>query len=173
MFWPGLRSINKQKQRWDKDPEELWQNTVWVFLQVVCKIDVAKRPERLAKKIINDTVHKLCDIYRKKWTIAKLEIPLESDNGEEDDGEIIVGAKDDIDYDGIDLRIIQEAEINRLREHLDAGRISEEDFLLLVGTRIYGISVADYAREVGMKYELARKRRLRAEAKLRPNRRNK
>lgn len=170
MFWPGLRSLHHQKQHWDADPEELWQNMVWVFLQVVCKIDVAKRPERLAQKIMNDTIHRLCDIYRKKWTIAKLEVPLESGNGEDDnEGEIIVGAQDDIDYDGIDLRILQASEIKRLRKHLNSGRISEEDFLLLVGTRVYGKSVADYAREAGMNYELARKRRLRAEAHLRRN----
>ena len=170
IFWPGLKSIHHQKCHWDTDPDELWQNMVWVFLQVLCKIDVAKRPERLAQKVINDTVHRLCDIYRKKWTIAKLEVPLESSNGEDDDtGEIIVGAKDDIDYNGIDLRILQESAIKQLRKHLNSRRISEEDFLLLVGTRVYGKSVADYAREAGMNYELARKRRLRAEAHLRRN----
>jgi len=161
MFWPGLRSIRHQKYHWDTDPEELWQNLVWVFIQVICKIDIAKRPNRLANKIINDTVHRLCDIYRTKWKISGLEQSLDSDPTSS------IGAKDDIDYEGIDLRLSQATETQRLQKHLDSGHISEEDFLLLVGTRVYGKSVAEYAREVGIKSDFARKRRLRAEAKLR------
>ena len=45
--------------------------------------------------------------------------------------------------------------------------ISEADFLLLVGTRVYGKTAAQYARETGMCSDLARKRRLRAEAAIR------
>lgn len=177
MFWPGLRSIHYQKRHWDTDKDELWQNMVWVFLQVVGKIDVAKRPERLAQKIINDTVHRLCDMYRRKWDIANREVPLENGNDENDDdedandGEIVTGAKDDINYDGIELRILQESETRRLRQYLESGLLNEKDFLLIVETRVCGKSVADYAREVGMSYDLARKRRLRAEANLRSNKR--
>ena len=60
--------------------------------------------------------------------------------------------------------MIRSIEIQRLREHMEAGRISEADFLLLVGTRVYGKSVADYARETGLDYQVAKKRRQRAEA---------
>jgi len=162
IFWPGLKSLANQKRHWDKDAEELWQNLVWVFLQVVCKIDAAKRPERLAQKIINDTVHHLCDMYKRKWATARMEQSLDSD-----DADPAIGAKDDIDYDGIDLRIRQESAVKRLRVHLDSRLISNADFLLIVETRVYGKSVAGYAREAGMSYELARKRRLRAESNLR------
>ena len=59
---------------------------------------------------------------------------------------------------------MQGIEIKRLRAHMDAGRITEADFLLLVGTRVYGRSVANYARETGLGYQVAKKRRQRAEA---------
>ncbi len=65
-----------------------------------------------------------------------------------------------IDFARIELREAQE----RLREHLNAGRITEADFLLLIGTRVYGKSVADCARETGLDYQVAKKRRQRAEA---------
>ena len=51
--------------------------------------------------------------------------------------------------------------------HLDAGRITEPDFLLLVGTRLYGQSISEYARNAGLKAEAAKKRRQRAEAAIR------
>ena len=72
-----------------------------------------------------------------------------------------------IDFEGIDRRIAQEAEIERLRDHLAAGRITEADFLLIVGTRVYGQSIPAYARAAGLKKEAAKKRRLRAEAAIR------
>ena len=47
---------------------------------------------------------------------------------------------------------------------MEAGRITEADFLLLVGTRLYRQSIAEYARSVGVNTEAAKKRRQRAEA---------
>jgi hypothetical protein len=67
----------------------------------------------------------------------------------------------------MELREAQELEIRRLREHQEAGRITEADYLLLVGTRVYGKPVVDYAREMGLAYQTAKKRRQRAEAAIR------
>jgi len=79
----------------------------------------------------------------------------------------LAGGVEGIDFAGIELREAQEIEINRLREHFEADRITEADFLLLIGTRVYGKSVADYAREAGLDYQVAKKRRQRAEAVIR------
>ena len=161
VFWPGLKSLCWQKRHWDTDAEELWQNIVWSFLETVTRLDPAKRPARLAQKIINDTVHRMGDIYRKKWAIANAEVSYDTEEGES-----LLGGKDDIDYWTIELHIRQESAIRHLRKYLLAGVINEEEFLLIVGTRIYGKSVSNYASDVGLDYELARKRRQRAEAKL-------
>ena len=72
------------------------------------------------------------------------------------------------DLDGIALREVQEAEIKKLRGHLKQGLISEADFYLLVGTRLYGESLADCARKAGLGYQAAKQRRQRAEAAIRP-----
>jgi len=162
VFWPGLDSIFNRKKHWDPDHEERWQNVQWAFLQTICKLDVSRRTDRIVHRIVNGTIHRLHEEYRRAWKRAEREIPTDPELMEE-----IIGGAEDPGLDAVDLRSQQEAEIRRLREHADAGRISEADFLLLVGTRVYGKSAAQYARENGMSGDLARKRRLRAEAAIR------
>jgi len=162
IFWPGLGSIANRKAGWDTDADERWQNVVWAFLQTVCKLDTAKRPDRLVQKIINDTFHRFHEEYRRSWNRSEREVATDPKQFEDQPS-----GDDDLVLDEIDRRSKQEAEIKRLEEHMEAGRISEADFLLLIGTRVYDKSAAEYAREVGMNGELARKRRLRAEAAIR------
>lgn len=162
IFWPGLESIHFQKRRWDADPDERWQNVTWTFLKILCRVDVKRRPARLVQKVFNDTVHHLHDEYRRAWNRTNRELKVEPD-----EIDALVGGVQGIDFAAIELREKQENEIDRLREHLDAGRITEADFLLLVGTRVYGKSIAEYAREAGLDYQVAKKRRQRAEAVIR------
>lgn len=162
IFWPGLESIHFQKRGWDADPDERWQNITWTFLQVLWRVNVKRRPSRLVQKVFNDTVHYLHDEYRRIWNRTNREFTADPEAIE-----ALAGGVEGIDFASIDLRDAQEIEIERLREHTDAGRISEADLLLLIGTRVYGKSVADYAREVGMDYQVAKKRRQRAEAAIR------
>ncbi len=162
IFWPGLESLHFQKRGWDPDPDERWQNLIWTFLQVLCRIDVRRRPDRLVQKVYNDTVHRLHDEYRRVWERADREVTADSQQIE-----TLAGGTAGIDTSGIELREAQENEIERLRQHMEAGRITEADFLLLVGTRVYGQSVADYARGAGLNYQVAKKRRQRAEAAVR------
>jgi hypothetical protein len=162
IFWPGLESMYFRKRHWDADSDERWQTIQWTFLQVLCRVDVKRRPERLVQKVINDTIHHFHDECRRGWKHVNHEIATDAEMIE-----ALAGGVDGIDFEALDLREAHEREINRLREHLDAGRITEADFLLLVGTRLYGQSVADYARGVGLDYQVAKKRRQRAEAAIR------
>jgi hypothetical protein len=162
IFWPGLESIHYQKRSWDSDPEERWQNVTWTFLQVLCRVDVKRRPDRLVQKVFNDTVHHLHDEYRRTWDHANRELTADAEQLD-----VLAGGVETIDTADIELREAQELEIRRLRQHLQQGRITEPDFLLLVGTRVYGQSVAEYAREAGLDYQVAKKRRQRAEAAIR------
>jgi len=162
VFWPGLESIHWRKRRWDPDEEELWVNILWAFHKTICSIDVLKRTNRLVQKVINDTFHNLYAEYRREWNWMNRKAPV---NLHEID-ERMIGDKN-IDFPLIELRETKEAEIKRIQKHLSEGRINEADFLLLVGTRIYGKSIVDYAREVGLDYEVVKKRRQRAEASIR------
>lgn len=162
MFWPGLESICHRREHWDDNPDELWQNAVWTFLRVVCRLDERNRPTRLVQKLVNDTIHRLHSEYRRRWDRTDPEV-LAGPN----DIESLAGAGDVIDVEAIDLRQWHERELARLRRHLDSGLINESDFLILVGTRLYGESMAEHAREVGLDYQVAKKRRQRAEARIR------
>ena len=112
--------------------------------------------------MFNDTVHHLHDEYLLAWDYANHEIPTDPLYLEE-----LAGGVEDVAYSFVDLRDEQAAEVQRLRVHMESGRITEVDFLLLVGTRVYGQSVADYSREAGLSYQLVKKRRQRAETVIR------
>ena len=161
IFWPGLESIHRQKYRWDADPDDLWQNIVWTFLQIICRIDVGQRPERLVQKIFNDTVYHLHEEYCRNWAQQNREILMAPEEIED-----LRRGGENIDRVGIELRDAKQKAINWLREFMAQGGISEADFHLFVGTRIYGNSLAEYARENGLKYRAAQKRLQRAQAKI-------
>jgi hypothetical protein len=162
LLWFRLESIARWKRRWD-DPEQLWATTLHVFIRVIDRIDVNRRPERLAQKVTNDTLHDLYLECRKRWDRADREVGMDPDELEE-----IGGGTPAVDYDEvIDLRAARDREIQRLREHLEAGRITESDFLLMVGTRLNGEGLRERAQEMGLSYPVARKRRWRAEAAIR------
>ena len=163
IFWPGLKSMCLRQRRLDPEPGELWANAVWRFLQVVCDLDLERRPDRLVQKLVNDTIWRLRGEYRRARERAAVEIPT--------DPRLLVdlaGGVEDAGLVGVDLHDEQAGQVARLRKHLEAGRISEADFHLLVGTRVYGNLLRECAEEVGLSYEAAKKRRQRAEAALRP-----
>jgi len=161
IFWPGLESIHWQKRSWDSDPDELWQNIIWTFLQVLCRIDVERRPERLTQKIYNDTVYHLHQQYFRIWAQENREILM----APEEIRELKRGAEG-IDQAGIELRDAQQKAIRWLKEYRAQGQISEADFYLFVATRIYGQSLAQYARENGLKYRAAQKRLQRIQGRI-------
>jgi hypothetical protein len=158
LFWSDLEKLLCIKRRWDPAEGELWRNVTWVFIEVLSRIDLKKRPERLAQKVLNDTSHHLHDEYRDAWHRADQELVVEQD----EIVELAGGAEDDT-FAALAFREEREVEIRRLRTHLEAGRITESDFVLLLGTRVYGKSVVEYAREVGLTFQAAKKRRQRAE----------
>jgi hypothetical protein len=161
IFWPGLVSIHHKKCYWDEDePDELWQRIYWAFHESICRIDLKRRQDRLVQRIYNSTVHRLHDEYQRVWKRAKREIATDPDELDEFPYEDVAIDLDEM----IDARATLAREVSRLRRHLNAGRINEADFLLIIATRIYGKSIVEYARETGLDYELVKKRRQRVEA---------
>ncbi len=173
IFWPGLRSIFFRKRHWDPDQtQQLWSTILWVFLEVVCRIDVTRRSKQLASKVINDVYHRLYDEYCRAWDRADHEKCFDREElralADEEEIAAFAGKVHDCENSAsLGLREEIEAEIRRLREHVEAGRISEADFLLLVGTKVYRQSISDYARETSRCYQTIRKRHQRAMATLR------
>ncbi|MBP9032284.1 MAG: hypothetical protein KBG29_00225 [Pseudomonadales bacterium] len=156
IFWPGLEGIWRRKWHWDRDPDALWANIGWAFLRAVCRLDPSTRASRLAQKIVNDVFHGLHDDYRREWRRAAREVATDPDELADRDVE------DQRDAAAAALHMEQQARIEVLRAHRAAGRINDTDFLLLLGTQVYGRPLADCARESGLTYEAAKKRQQRA-----------
>jgi len=162
IFWPGLESVYRRKLAWDPDADELWQSVLWAFIQVTDLLDVSKRPGHLARRVCRGTTHRLHDKYRILWNRTARETPTDPDKLEE-----IGGEAEDPQFAAVEARDLSQSIVRRFRRHLEAGHIREADFLLLVGTRAYGQSLAQHARQAGMSYQAAKKRRQRAEAAIR------
>jgi hypothetical protein len=154
VFWPALEGIHMQRRGWDPDPEERWQNIVWTFLEYVSGVDMSARRDHLVRKVYNDTAKRLYEGYRKRagWQETQLDEEME----ERLVDEVVETAEER-------LRNVRRVQVEKLKTYRRSGLIDKEDLLVLIATRVYGRSLADYARERGMGYDMARKRRKRAE----------
>jgi hypothetical protein len=175
--WPGLLTIHRRIGHWDKDADDRWCRITWAFLQTVMGLNTEQRSERFVQRIYGETYKRTHRDYEKEWnwerplrsldprpkdaTIPWWHNPDGDDHfrrepGESDWGMALWEITDELDL-----------EIARLRAHHEAGRLSEADFYLLVGTTVYKQSLAEYVEEHGLDYEATKKRRQRAQAVIR------
>lgn len=162
LFWPRLRAVCHKREHWDRDVDALWANTLWAFLQSVCHHDLTRRSHLLFRQLTNSATRRLGDEYRKARRRTAFEVPTDPEIVER-----LAGGTKDCGPSGLELQEEQDLRIERLREHLAAGRISETGFHILVGTSVYGKGLHEYAKEEGLSYQAAKKRRQRAEAAIR------
>ncbi len=164
IFWRGLRSIHSQKRAWNRDDGARWQSVTWAFLQVISRIDVDARPDRLVQAVINKTVSRLYQACRSEWRLASTEMTTADREIEE-----IAGAVEDEPDLAEDLRLVAADFVEWLRAKAAKGLISRADLHLIIETRMLGESAAEYARKHGLSHEAVRKRRRRAEKLLSSN----
>jgi hypothetical protein len=157
IFWRALESILRKKRHWDNDPDQLWGNTYWSFMQAICRLDPAQRPSRLAQKLSNDTIHRLHRLYRRNWDHARRQISTDSD-----DMATKYATKTERSAAAIELGEEQELRITQFQAYRRSGQIDDVEFLLLVGKHVYGHSIATDAGAAGLTYEAAKKRQQRA-----------
>lgn len=151
-LWPGLANIARQKRIWDFSARDRWQNIVFVFLQYLCSLNLGTRRNRMAQKLINGTARNLYRLYNGSRRYSEHESAADSANFDTRQSK-----NGSIDINEIECQTKQDV----YSRHLSDGRILRKDFKLLVATRIEGKTVAQYAREVGMTADQARKRRMR------------
>lgn len=159
IFWPGLEAIHFRRRAWDKDVDSRWSNVTWAFLDVLIRIDVERRPDRLVQKIVNDTMHYLYLACRREWTRTEREAATAPD--------LLETLAPPVEDSRLATMEAQDAKVQFLRDHVSAGRIGEADFHLIAGTRVYGKPLGECARELGLSHCAAEKRRQRAEAAIR------
>jgi len=162
VFWPDLRRIHNRKSHWDQDVYRRWSNVTWAYLKAANNLDPATRPHGIARKLFNDTVHHLYEIYRAEWDQQKREAPTDpmvlSDLYDRPAPPPQASPETGHLHDRIMASLI---------DHMKAGRIGELDYLLILGTRIYGKALSQCAEEAGLAYQAAKKRRQRAESVIR------
>ena len=171
IFWPALEAIHKRKTHWDPDPDNRWQNIFSVFLQVVSRIDVFRRPQRLVQKVVNDTFRGFYDLCRGEldWVNSLADPTPSEDEEEEEEDPFDALAKDGeaTEFVEAERRCDEAFQIKKLRHYVSSGVISETDLFLIVGTRTYGASLSKFASDRELSYEWAKKTRQRAEARIR------
>jgi hypothetical protein len=163
LFWPGLRSIQTQKRRWDRDdPEELWQRIFWAFHQAICQLDGTELSAWLDARVISLTVTNLGYEYRCQWRQQKRLKLMDPDELAE-----MKRGDEGIEFAAFEFSEETEARAAAWRRHVDRGLITETDFQLLIGTEVCLDDLKDVAKRLGLSYEAGKKRRQRALATLR------
>jgi len=161
-FWPTLESIQWQKRGWDPDAEGLWHNLYWQFLEVVHGIDVVRRPDKIAGRVFNTTVHNLHEHYRHKWDRGGGEVNL-GNEAYTALADQLVGEDTTQVESRADLALLIRA-LKRLR---DRGILSRTEFRLFWAVDIGGQSVVEFASRRGLAYHAVKKTRQRALRKIR------
>jgi hypothetical protein len=156
IFWTNLEALASAKRFWDPDPDELWSNLRSIFLQVLCRYEPARRPHNIAQKINLDTFHHLYQHYKREWPWTR-SLRLDDDKSETPQ---IAGAARGID--DVEASLDRQWRLRHLRSLRNRGVLTETNYLLLVGTEVYGRTLSDMAAQLGLAYEAAKKRRLRA-----------
>ena len=159
IFWPGLKSLCIRRRLWDVEFTELWANAIWAFFEAVCHLDLARRSQRLIQKLANDTARRVSLEYKSQKRRADFEIPTDPEQLK-----YLAGIIEDYGFKDLDYRQEQEALIKQFSEYLQSGLINQIDFDLLVGTFVYDKCIQECAQEIGISYQLAKKRRQRAVA---------
>lgn len=122
IFWPGLVSRWGKDSHLDRDdPDELWQTIACVFIRVIDRIDVDRRPERLVQKVVNDTIHDLRYEYRRRRNRTYRESAAEPERLER-----LAGGIEGFSFEVLCRREAVEQYVSRLRAHCDSGRITSD-----------------------------------------------
>ena len=144
---PGLKRAAARILFEAGERDELWSILLANLWERITSYPLERRPRRVAANLLLDTIHAtLTDFGRARRTIQATE-PLVSD-------ELAPARREE-----------EEAEVVLARA-ARAGAISCEEAVLILRTRLEGLSLATLARELGVSYDALRVRRRRAERRL-------
>jgi hypothetical protein len=145
---PGLsRLFHQHAGRWPGlEDAELWAQMMVSLLEVVCSYDLKRRPHRIAKNLLMDTLRRTL-----RWLHANHGRPRALPPHRAT-GDRTVEAAEAMPYVQVLVR---------------DGIVSGEDAAILLATRIVGERLPVLARKRGRSYEALRKRRQRAQQAIR------
>jgi hypothetical protein len=172
LFWQRLFLISNRLRRLDEDDNSRNSQVYWSFLHALHRSELLQRPARLGLKILNDVQHDVRFFYRREREYGSPLDPVTDDKDEDqEDGtrcsKVLAG--DDDGFTQINLQHDVRAVRRWLKQLVRRGRLSKPDYLIFVGSYVYGHSLQTMASRLGLTYEATRKRRQRAEKFLQKN----
>jgi len=153
-FWPGLRSLHRKKQKWTDDAKEFWQEIVRTFLEVVHDLDPRTTRMHPTAAIYWGTFHALYRTYAAQWKRDKTELQVDAEFIQ---AQTLGSERQPSKEDALSTKF---------EALLQSGHINEVEFHLLVGSFVHGHPLRTCAKEAGLSYEAAKKRRQRGLQKL-------
>jgi hypothetical protein len=180
-MFPALDRIYKARTYQTGDHDDLWGRVVEAFAEALDRYPVARRPARVAANIDGETMATLrrAGLREKQIRLAHERIAvailpfrqcLEVVDSEDPTcdhlslGDFVApGPEPELPPDDVEM----EAAARAATSHFDAGEITDQDRFLLLGVSLYGHTLGDLAREIGISREAAKKRHLRAINRLR------
>jgi hypothetical protein len=147
-FGPGLSHLfHQQVGRWPGlEAAELWAQITESFLEVASSYNFTRRPHRVAKNLILDTLRRTL-----RW--------LHAHHGQAK-APRVVPATDKVSIEMIEAMPYLQVFVRRKV-------LTGEEAAILLATRVVGERLPDMARQRGVSYEALRKRRQRAERAIR------
>jgi hypothetical protein len=168
VLWPALVSIFDSRKRRCREFQDLWSEVQWAFLETAWRYPLDQRPARVASNLKLDTLKKVTAAERER---SRHELVTASLLEAAREGRLDLAAPPpELEEAASEAASSAEAARETLQAFRHAcdravaqGLISELDRLLIVSTRLYGQDLKAYARTRRLSYEMAKKRRQRAE----------
>jgi hypothetical protein len=176
IFRPVLARLYGSMVKGTVDGDGLWNDLTWALLSEVSEYPIERRPDKVPANVGFGVLKRLSRwSEREAWYILFQSDPDEPDRTEfdyngllggafEHPNELFAGRGDpDTPPDPDDTDRMEQL----LRAFLRRGVITVDAFYILVGTRVCGQSVKEYAAQKSLSYPATRKRRSRAEKAIR------
>ncbi len=169
LFWRPLVICRRGLKRYDNDGDiaegipsaTLDAEILWAFVTVLHRIDLVIRRERIGQKILNDVQHDVRLSDKKKRRALAAHDHLITANDDEDAQGVHDPGVLDVGCAAVELRHDTKWARAYLKNLVHRGRISEPDYLILIGCLLYGYSIEKMAAQLGMSIDATRKRKQR------------
>jgi hypothetical protein len=156
VFKPGLCRLFRRKHGFEPDIQELWAEIHVAFLDAVQTVDVDLHAGSLAKAIFRVTYNHVKLACERRARFHRRWRDFEG-NLDEFESEAAKRAEEELAQ-----RDVFETYDRLFCTACEAGVIDTTDRHILIGTVIYNLPLAEYARQNGRSYEGYKKRRQRA-----------
>jgi len=163
LFWVPLEKLCRGNHSWCNDSNVRRQHLAFGFAKAIYAVAMGTRRQWIARKLMNDsqsTLRKSCEEERRESSRAKR---LRKKHETKSRALALLCTE----AARLELAERFERILKDLNRCVHDCVITSSDFELLVATRLRGESLRDFGRNMGVSYEMAKKRRQRVERAIR------